>query len=207
MRELSACLVEKFSGFRIVRAEFDKELRRPFRPVYIFYSPIKKSDPLDNRFLTKKLNLVFRASCSDGPKNGKIKRFNAWQCYFGFNYYAQKDIYDRHIQNSTGRPGHLYNFNTQSLLIFEENLKCKGDISLVVYIDFETTAPTDTSLDPENRNVCSVSYVIIFAFHPDVRMKCVIIERSFGRSLQQLNGLSYLMRKQVTFITREQIQQ
>lgn len=86
-------------------------------------------------------------------------------------------------------------------------MKCKGDIPLVVYIDFETTAPTDTSLDPENRNLCSVSYVIIFAFHPDVRMKCVIIERSFGRSLQQLNGLSYLMRKQVTFITREQIQQ
>ena len=86
-------------------------------------------------------------------------------------------------------------------------MKWKGDMPLVVYIDFETTAPTDTSLDPENRNLCAVSYVIIFAFHPDVKIKCVIIKRSFGRSLQQLNGLSCLMRKQHTFITREQIQQ
>ena len=118
-----------------------------------------------------------------------------------------KKIDMSHIQNCTGRPGYLYNFNRQGLLIFEENLKCKGDMPLIVYIDFETTVPTDTSLDPENRNLCAVSDVIIFAFHPDVRIKCVIIERSLGRSLQQLNGLSYLMRKQHTFITREQIQQ
>ena len=34
--------------------------------------------------------------------------------------------------------------------MFEENLKYKGDILLVAYIDFETTAPTDHQwIDPK----------------------------------------------------------
>ena len=31
----------------------------------------------------------------------------------------------------------------QGLLTFEENLKYEGNIPLVAYIEFETTAPTD----------------------------------------------------------------
>ena len=38
----------------------------------------------------------------------------------------------------------------QSLLTFEENLNYKEHITLVAYIDFETTAPTDQQLlDPK----------------------------------------------------------
>ena len=51
----------------------------------------------------------------------------------------------------------------------------------MAYIDFETTAPTDTCLDPECSSVHAVSYVIVFAFHPDLlQIKRVIIECSFG---------------------------
>ena len=64
-------------------------------------------------------------------------------------------------------------------ITFEENLKYKRDIPLVAYIDFETTPPPDKCLDPENRKMLTVSYVIIFAFHPDLDI--VIIERSFGQ--------------------------
>lgn len=79
-------------------------------------------------------------------------------------------------------------------------MKFKGDIPLppVAYIDFETTAPTDTCLNPENRNVYIVSYVIVFAFHPDLtQINRVIIERSFGYSLQKINELSYLAHQQL----------
>ena len=92
--------------------------------------------------------------------------------------------------------------------MLKENLKYKGDILLVAYIDFETTAPSGTCLDPENRNLYAVSYVIIFAFHPDLpQIDCIIIERSFGHSLQKLNDLGYLTCDQLYFISREQIQQ
>ena len=87
----------------------------------------------------------------------------------------------------------------RSLLTFEENLKYKGDIPLVVYIDFETTVPTDDCLGPENRKMFAVSYVIIFAFYPDLDIDLVIIERSFGHSQEKLTSLNYLTRKQLNF--------
>lgn len=37
--------------------------------------------------------------------------------------------------------------------MFKGNLKYKGDIQLVAYIDFQTTWPTDECLDLENRKM------------------------------------------------------
>ena len=85
-------------------------------------------------------------------------------------------MWERHLQNCTDRPGFVYNFNRRTLLTFEENLRYKCDIPMTAYIDFETTAPTDDCLDPENRKMFAVSYVIIFAFHPDLQLDRVIIE-------------------------------
>ena len=45
----------------------------------------------------------------------------------------------------------------------------------------------------------AVSYIIIFAFHPDLHIDRVIIECCFGHSLKRLADLSYLMRKQLKF--------
>ena len=87
----------------------------------------------------------------------------------------------------------------QSLLTFEENLKYKGNIPLVAYIEFETTAPTDECLDPENRKMFAVSYVKIFAFHPDLDINHVIIERSFGHFCKKLTSLNYLTCEQLDF--------
>ena len=85
------------------------------------------------------------------------------------------------------------------MLKFEENLKHKEDISLVAYVDFETTAPTDDCLDPEKRKMFAVSYVIILAFHPDLDISHVNIERSFGHSLKKLTSLNYLTHEQLNF--------
>ena len=91
----------------------------------------------------------------------------------------RNDKFDCHFENYTGQPGYDYNFNTQNILTFEENLKYKGDVPLVAYIDFEMMAQTDECLDPENRKMFAVSCVIIFAFHPELDINRVIVERSF----------------------------
>ena len=85
------------------------------------------------------------------------------------------------------------------MLTFEENLKFKRDVPLTIYIDFKTTAPTDDCLDPKTRKMNAVSYVIIFAFHPELEMKRIIIERSFGHSLQKLTTIDYLTAEQLKF--------
>ena len=47
---------------------------------------------------------------------------------------------------------------------FEDNTGNKGDLPLVAYIDFETTA--ENFLTPEQNKMSVVSYTLIFAFHP-----------------------------------------
>ena len=45
----------------------------------------------------------------------------------------------------------------------------------------------------------AVSYVIIFAFHPDLDMKRIIIERSFGHSIQKLTMIDCLTSEQLKY--------
>ena len=40
--EVSACVVERFNGFTIVRLEFDNEIRKEFTPIDIIYKPVIK---------------------------------------------------------------------------------------------------------------------------------------------------------------------
>lgn len=62
----------------------------------------------------------------------------------------------------------MYQFDSQNLVSFEDNLKYKCDMLVVAYIIFETTTPSDSCLDPEKK-MLAVSYAIIFAFHLDLK--------------------------------------
>ena len=165
-------------------------------PIDIVYKPVKKEDEIIECFFSLKINLAYRSTFSE---NQKIRHGTAFQCYFCSNYYSRKDKYDRHMENCSGKPGYVYNFNIQNLLTFEENLKFKRNIPLTAYIDFETTAPTDDCLDPETRKMKAVSYVIIFAFHPDLKLNRIIIERSFGHPIEKLTSLDYLTIEQLKY--------
>ena len=45
-----------------------------------------------------------------------------------------------------------------------------------------------------------VSYVMIVAFHPALKLDRIIIYRSFAHSLEQLTTLDYFSREQISFI-------
>ena len=86
------------------------------------------------------------------------------------------------MENCSGKPGVVYNFNNQCLISYQDNFHAKGDVPFVVYFDFETTAPTDNCLDPEQKKMFIVSYVMIAAFHPELKLDRIIIYRSFAHS-------------------------
>ena len=70
---------------------------------------------------------------------------------------------------------------------------------MTFYFDLETTAPTDNCYDPEQKEMFVVSYVIIVSFHPDLKMKKIICERSYGYNLKKLNTIDYLSEDQIKF--------
>ena len=62
----------------------------------------------------------------------------------------------------SGILGIVYIFNNKNLISFEDNIIYKGDLSLTAYMDFEITAPTDNCINPAQRKMFVVSYVIVF---------------------------------------------
>ena len=164
--EVSACVIERFNGFTIVRLEFDNELRKEFSPIDIICKPVKKRHAILNCFFTEKLHLAYKALYNETTKWDKLKSTCAFQCYFCGKFWVRKIRLDAHMKNCVGKPGFVYNFQTRNLLTYEENIKLKRDVPLTTYIDFETTAATDCCLDPKSNKMNVVSYVIILAFHP-----------------------------------------
>ena len=75
--------------------------------------------------------------------------------------FLRQERQKRHMENCSGVSGVIYNFNTQSLLSFEDNFHAKGDLPFVIYFDFETTAPADNCFDPEQKTMFVVSYVML----------------------------------------------
>ena len=104
------------------------------------------------------------------------------------------------MKNCSGKPGIIYNFNNQSLVSYKDNFKAKGDLPFCVYFGFEKIAPADNCLDPEQKKMFVVSYVMIVAFHPTLKLERVIIYRSFAHALDQLSNINYLTREQIGFI-------
>ena len=64
------------------------------------------------------------------------------------------------MENCSGKPGVIYNFNNQCLFSYQDNFHNNGYVLLTIFFDFETTAPTDNCLDPEQKKMFVVSYVM-----------------------------------------------
>ena len=72
----------------------------------------------------------------------------------------------------------------QSLISFEDTFHAKDNLPFVIYFDFETIAPTDNCFDPEQKTMFVVSYVIIVAFHPELKLDKIIIQRIYFHAIK-----------------------
>ena len=131
-----------------------------------------------------------------------MKKANKVQaCYYCNHFFAHNQKkFEKHLKHCSGKPGVIYNFTNQSLVSYKDNFKAKGDLPFCVYFDFETTAPTDNCLDPEQKKMFVVSYVMIVAIHPALQLNRFIIYRSFAHTLDQLSNIDYLTQEQIGFI-------
>ena len=93
------------------------------------------------------------------------------------------------------------------MISFEDNFHAKGDLPFVIYFDFETTAPTDNCFDPEQKTMFVVSYVVIVAFRPDLKIDRIIIQGSFAHATKQLTSLDYFSQDQIKCINKELVRQ
>ena len=198
-RQLSSCLIEKYSGFTVISIEYQKKLRKLFKLINIIYKPTKHIEIEPLCYFTEDISKAY-SSLHSKRKKGLSRAHKAYQCYYCNKFFIVKTRQKRHMENCSGKPGVVYNFNNQCLISYQDNFRAKRDVPFVVYLDFETTAPADNCLDPEQKKMFVVSYVMIVAFHPELKLDRIIIYRSFAHTVEQLTTLDYFSREKITFI-------
>ena len=205
MKQLASCLIEKYNGFQVIKVDFNKKQRRNFQPIDIIYIPTKNAQILPECYYTIDISKAYTWLYSKGLKTSRS--FLAYECYYCKKFFLKKVKHETHMKVCTGKPDSVYNFCTQTVTLFEDNFGSKGDLPFAIY--FETTSPTDAEwLNPENKKMFVMSYVMVVAFHPHFdNLEQILIQRSFSHSKEQLTSISYLTREQFEFKPPELIKQ
>ena len=172
-----------------------------FKPIDIIYKPTKRIEIEPTSYFSDDISKAYSSLHSKG-KTGAHK---CYQCYYCNKLFILEARQKRLMENCSGRPGVVYNFNNQNLIYYQDNFHAKGDVPFVVYFNFETTAPTDNCLDPEQKKMFVLSFVMIVSFHPELKLDRIIIERGFAHSTEQLASLDYFTREQITYFNQNLI--
>ena len=133
-RQLSSCLIEKYSGFRIISIEYQKKQRKLFRPIDIIYKPTKHIEK--ESLICYFLEDISKAYSSLHSKGKKVlsRAQKVYQCFYCNKFFIVETRQKRHMENCSGKPGVVYNFNNQGLISYQGNFHLKGDVSFVVYL-------------------------------------------------------------------------
>ena len=100
VRQLSSCINEKYNGFHMISIEYSKKLRKKFELIDIIYKPVKSVDD------------YFKVIKKFMQRQWKISHKFAFECYYCRKFFARTDKQKRHIENCSGVPGIIYNFNS-----------------------------------------------------------------------------------------------
>ena len=160
-----------------------KKQRKNFRAIDIIYKLTKHVEIEPLCFFSDDISKAYSSFHSRGDKS-LIRAHKVYQRYYCNHFFISVTKQKRHIKNCSGKRGVIYHFNNQSLISYEENFRAKGDLPFAIYFDFETTAPTDNCLDPEQKKMFVVSYVMIVVFNPSSNLDRIIIYISFRHSLE-----------------------
>ena len=145
-RQLSSCINEKYNGYQTISIEYGRKEKKIFKPIDIIYEPTKNPEKSPLCYFPPDISKAYHNLYSTGNK--VEQQYYAHQCYYCNKFFTREK---RHTESCSGVSGVIYNFNTKTLISFQDNFNSKGDFSFVLYYDFETTAPTDNIFHPEQK--------------------------------------------------------
>ena len=127
VRQLSSCLIEKYSSFTIISIEYQKKQRKLFKLIDIIYKPTKHIEIEPLCYFSDDISKAYSSLHLNGKK-GLSRAHKCYQCYCRNKFFILKLRQKRHMENFSGRPEVVYNFNNQNLISYQDNFRAKGDI-------------------------------------------------------------------------------
>ena len=126
MRDLSYCVINKFNGYNILKAEIKDEEKKVHQPIDIVYVPIKNSNEIINCYFTDNLHLAYRSYCTRKKGDETIEKLPARQCYYCDKYFTNLSKFNTHAKCSD-IAGIVYTFEHKNIISFQDNFKHLGD--------------------------------------------------------------------------------
>ena len=187
--EISSCAQQKFNGYDFLRAELRYYEQKNLVPLDIVYEPPKKTETPIYCFFPPKIYMAYATFYKHGEKR-LIKSHTVQQCpYCEIFFRKSQEAMSKHIKCCAGQSGYTYQFN-DSIVNYQENFNKIGDLPSAIYYDFETTTGSGIFRDAK---MYIVSYCIVVAFHPDLKILHIIIYRSFDQSLAEVESLQHFL--------------
>ena len=119
-----------------------------------------------------------------------VKSHTIKQCQYCDNFFRKSnDNMQKHINCCAGQAGHTYQFDNP-IVNYQENFSKIGDLPFAIYYDFETTTGSGVFHDAK---MFVISYCIVVAFHPDLKIPHMIIYRSFDQSMAEVESLQHFL--------------
>ena len=140
-RELSACVIQKFNGYELIRNLLNSKERKDFVPIHIVYEPTLNENKPIECFYALKIYLEYNTTVEKTRKGKKvINRTLARQCHYCNNFFNQKcRKMQKHLPVCSGKAGFTYSFGNGKIIDYQDHYKNLGDLTFSVYYDFETT--------------------------------------------------------------------
>ena len=189
-KELSACVVQKFDGYEMLRNHLNYGETKDFIPIDIVYKPTLDTKKTILCYFAPFIHLGFHANVE------KLKCC-ARQCHYCNNYFVKSpEKMKKHLSCCSGKAGCTFSFDNGKIIDYQDHYKNLEDVSFGIYYDFEITTGSIVFFDAK---MFVVSYCMVVAFHPDLDLPRICIFRSYDLTHEQLTSLSHFEALQYIF--------
>ena len=122
-RDLSACIIQKFNGYKISSQKLKREQKRLLEPIDIVYEPVRENEDIICYFASD-LALAHRTYYSRMVR-GKdvISNLGARQCYYCDHFFIRKSVLEKHVKSCCSIAGIAYKFNNRKVVSFNFLIK------------------------------------------------------------------------------------
>ena len=141
--ELSACVIQKFNGYDLLRNTLQHSQKIDLVPMDIVCEPsLDVSKPI-SCFFAPQIHTAYQTFSEKSLGNNKKRCVNstaAKQCPYCNNAFLKsKQKMEKHISSCSGRAGFNFVFDNGKIVDYQDNYKKIGDLPFIMYFDFETT--------------------------------------------------------------------
>ena len=140
-REVSACIIQKFNGYEVLRNHLNSTERKIFILIDIVYEPTLNEKKTIVCFFAPEVSLGYYTSYDKMRKGKKVTdHTRARQCHYFNNFFIKSaEKMQKHLSCCVGKAGFTFSFDNGKIIDYQGHYKNLGDLPFAVYYDFETT--------------------------------------------------------------------